>query len=292
MNVEMLDIRKIFSDPDFNCRGPIAPFDVIELSKSIEQNELQQPVVVQPLTPKDYVDLKLSPNMYTWRLVMGHRRHRAFEILAARLEKYKVIPAIIRPDLTPIQARTMNLIENLERKDLTVMQEARAIEKFLIAGCTQDDVAKMIGKSRGWVQVRYTALKLPSEIQAEIDAGFISHEQIKDLYSIPSKSGQIEAVKMIKESKIRGDKRAIKVKPVKKRNPTERKLRNQTEMFEMQDAIREAVGNNLATRVLGWAAGLVTDAEVFKDIQAYADEKGIPYHMPVEITDAAVLTGV
>lgn len=285
---EMLPVERIFSDPDFNCRGPIAPFDVIELSRSIEANGLQQPVVVQPISPEEYARLGLPPGRYDWRLVMGHRRHKAFEILQTRDARFKLIPAVVRKDLSAVQARTMNLIENLERRDLTVMQEARALEKFHTAGVPQDEVAKLIGKSRGWVQVRFTALRLPKEIQAEIDAGFISQEQIKDIYSIPSMEAKFEAVREIKEAKLRGDKRALKVKdPTRKRNPWERKVRNQTEIFEMQDRIREAVGNGFPTRLLGWCAGLVTDIEVFQDLRTYAAALGVTYHIPTEFTAAA-----
>lgn len=261
-----LPVGEIFADPEFNCRGPIAPFDVIELVTSIEKNGLQQPIVVQPFTS----------GKYKWRVVMGHRRHKAHQIL-----KKETIPCIVRPDLDETQARTMNLIENLERKDLTIMQEARAIAKFINIG--QDEIAKMIGKSRGWVQVRITALKLPEQIQAEIDAGFVSQEQIKDLYSIPSLDGKYEAVRILKEAKLRGDNRRIRLRPPRKKNMTERKERNPAEIFEMQDLIRESIGNCFGTRCLAWAAGEISSMELLKDLQKIAEEKGKIFVIPTSI---------
>ena len=78
-------VKEIFGDPSFNCRGHISSHDVRELIKSVEVNGLQQPIVIQPY------DLH-PPHKY--RVVMGHRRLRAFEAL-----KRETIPAIIRTDL-------------------------------------------------------------------------------------------------------------------------------------------------------------------------------------------------
>lgn len=262
LKVQPLPVSEIFADPDFNCRGEITRFSVIELMRSIEANGLQQPIVVQPC----------DRGQYKYRVVMGHRRFSAFQIMGRA-----TIPAVVRADLSDLQARTLNLIENLERKQLTIMQEARAIQKFLVAGVTQDEVARLINQSRGWVQTRFTALKLPAEIQAEIDAGFITTTQIRQIYGLPSKELQFEAVREIKDSKLRGEKRAIVVKPAKRRTGNERKLRNVSEVFEMQSRIQELVGNNIGTRCLAWAAGEISDRELWEDIVKLATESGISY---------------
>src|SRR5215831_9926890 len=97
---KLLPTVEIFADENFNCRGTIAPFDVIDLAKSIEKNGLLQPIVVQP-----YVNH--PPHKY--RIIVGHRRHRAYEV-----QGWKEIPAIIKEGLTDVQLRILNLQENLE----------------------------------------------------------------------------------------------------------------------------------------------------------------------------------
>lgn len=261
-------VKEIFGDPSFNCRGHISSHDVRELIKSVEVNGLQQPIVIQPY------DLH-PPHKY--RVVMGHRRLRAFEAL-----KRETIPAIIRTDLKDeAQALAMNLIENLERKELTIMQEAKAIERFLHAGVPRENVAKLIGMSSGWVQTRFTALKLPPEIQSEIDAGYVTATQIKDLYSIPSNDERFRLVREIKDARIRGEKIVIKEKS-KKPKKSEKRPRTVQEIFALQDAIQAVVGNNFGTRCLAWSSGMISDRDIYEDLKNLADEQGIPYSVPLE----------
>lgn len=253
MNVVDLPVDQIFADDQFNCRGNIAPLDVVELMRSIEQNGLQQAIVVQPFTKGDF----------RYRIVMGHCRHRCFQLL-----KRTTIPCIIRTDLSDLQAMTLNLVENLHRTNLSIMQEARAINKYFVAGCTQDDVARMINKSRGWVQIRYTALRLDPAIQVEIEAGFLSQEQIKQVYALPSKDLQFEAVRDIKDSKIRGDRKKIDLKPKKQYQPDVKRVMALNEIFDLQNEIYDKIGNNFGTRCLACAAGEITRSELMKDVAA------------------------
>src|SRR5262245_14130389 len=102
----MVPMDQIFSDDDFNCRGRIAPIDVIDLAKSIEEVGLQQPIVVQPYKHP------LNPKIL-YRIMAGHRRFMAF-----RVNKSDKIPAFIREGLTDFEARLLNLTENLKRQDL------------------------------------------------------------------------------------------------------------------------------------------------------------------------------
>lgn len=267
MKVVQIPMDEIFADQELNCRGHIVPYDVIELAKSIDNAGLQQPITVQPYN-------KVPGKKY--RIVIGHRRHRAFEVL-----ERKTIPAIIKEGLSEVQTRILNLRENLDRKDLNIMQEALAIKKFKDAGYIQDEVAQMIGVSKGWVQVRFSLLEMESEIQEAAAAGFVTQEQIKDLYSLPSREQRFEAVKNIKESRIRGEKRAIKIKKPKK-NPLAKRPRKREEIFEMMDHIMDSVGANFGTRTLAWAAGEISDIEIYRDIRDLAKGAGKDYEVPIE----------
>ena len=275
MEVKYLPINEIYVDSEFNCRGDIAPIDVVDLAKSIESVGLQSPVSVQ-LLPANLNKPDLDRNVHKYRLVMGHRRLTACKIL-----KYKTIPAFVKTELTDVQAQILNLQENLERKDLNKLQEAKAIEKFKRAGYTLAEVAKLVGMSTGWVQIRYNLLELEPEIQQAAAADLITQEQIKDLYSLPNKEQRFEAVKRIKDSRLRGDKKAIKIKEPK-RNILAKRPRQREEIFEMITHIIQSLGAGLHTRTLAWAAGEINTLELYQDIKEEAAEKGIVYTIPRE----------
>lgn len=269
-NMKVFDIPlvEIFSDDEFNCRGKIAPIDVVDLAKSIEDVGLQSPITVQPYDKKP---------PFKFRIIAGHRRFTAFKIL----DRDK-IPAMISENLTDLQAKTFNLVENLKRQDLNPLQEAKALIVYKKAGWVQEDVAKAIGMSRGWVQVRYMLLDLPEPIQKEAAAGFLNQDQIRQIYSLDNEAQQYEAVKIIKERRERGDHSKINLKKPKVK-PLEKRERKAEEMFLLQERIQSALGNNIGTRLLGWAAGVVSDFEIHRDLKEYAESIGKRYDIPREV---------
>ncbi len=257
----MIPLSEVYSDDDFNCRGPIAPIDVAELAQDIQLNGLQFPITVQPA--EDVEHSIPAP----WRIIAGHRRYKAFEVLERDNEEFRQVPAMVRRGLSEIQARVLNLGENIKRKDLNILQEAKALEKLYEAGVPRDHVAKLLSKSSGWVQNRYALLSLPEDIQLECANGIINQQQIKQLYSLrhdPLK--QYEAVRMIKEAKARGQ----RIKHVGKRKKTAtdtKKARGRNECFDMIEIIVPAVGYGIHTRALAWAAGEITTAEFFESVE-------------------------
>lgn len=263
---------EVYSDTDFNCRGNIAPIDVADLAKSIQANGLQFPISVQPRSDvKTYI-----PDDKNYRIVAGHRRFKACQILGM-----KTVPAFVREGLDEIHARILNLSENFDRKDLNILQEAYAIKALWEAGLPRDSVARELKKSSSWVQVRYNLLTLPSEIQQEAAAGILNQYQIKQLYSLDTEEDMFEAVKKIKNAKVRGE----AVEPIGKRQkkPTSsKKARLRPEMFEMMQFIAKAIGCGVHTRVLAWCTGEISTAELFQDIQERADELGKTITIPTE----------
>lgn len=266
-NLQELSVAEIYADPDFNCRGSIAPSSVIDLARSIDATGLQQPISVQPYTGK-------PPHKY--RVLMGHRRLMAFKVL-----KRETIPSFIKTNLSEADAMIVNLIENLERQDLTLMQEAHAIARFHNVHMKQAEVAKRLNKPIRWVQIRYAALRLPPEVQAEIDAGWIRPSQIPELERLPSNEQIFAKVREIKDAKQRGEK--IIIRAAKKKPLPSRRVRNAPEMYAMQDLIRETLGNNIGTRVLGWTSGIISDDDLYDTITELAKEQGKAFIPPVRL---------
>lgn len=268
--IKNLELIKLFADPTFNCRGDaVAPIDVIDLARDIESHGLQQPIVVQPYN-------EYKPDQYSYRVVSGHRRYTAFKVL-----KRETIPCIINTELTESQALILNLGENLHRKDLNILQEAKALERLKLSGMSTSEVAEELGKSATWVSVRYMLLELADPIRNAAAAGMINQQQIRQLHKLPDTKAQLEAAKKIKDAKSRGEKvPKINAKAGIKRNILKPKQRDRDDIFWMQDHVQEVVGNNFGTRCLAWAAGEISDFELFQDVQEVAARKNVPYQIP------------
>lgn len=162
-NVEIEKEEKISEINLKDCRpNPYQPrkiFDkeaIEELKQSILQHGILQPIIVRK-TIKGY------------EIVVGERRYRA-----AREAKLEKIPAVVR-ELTEQQMMEMAVLENLQREDLTPIEEASAyqllIEKLNI---TQDELAKKLGKSRPHIANHIRLLSLPPKIQQLISEGKIT----------------------------------------------------------------------------------------------------------------------
>jgi len=269
---ERLQISKIYSDDNFNCRGAISPISVADLASSIKEKGLQFPIAVQPAA-----EVKTDmPAGFDYRIIAGHRRFKAVKILG-----WDTVPAMIKVGLTEVEARILNLSENLNRLDLNILQEALALKHLQEAGLPREIVAKALNKSSGWVQVRFNLLTLPPEIQQEAAAGILNQFQIKQIYSLDTAEDMYAAVRKIKEAKLRGE----KPDPVGKKKAkiaTIAKERKKHEMTEMSELMAKSIGYGLWTRVLAWSAGHISSADLFGDIKKMAEAKGKTFTPPLE----------
>jgi ParB/RepB/Spo0J family partition protein len=91
-------------------------------------------------------------------LVAGHRRKAA-----ARAAGLTEVPCVLREDLTGAQARMAMLLENLERTDLTVLEEAQAYAELVALDMSQDEIATRVGRSQSHISKRLDLLQLPEE---------------------------------------------------------------------------------------------------------------------------------
>ena len=264
-------LDQIWSDDEFNCRGSIAPIDVVDLVKDIDKNGLQFPIAVQPIND---VKVENSTNAL-FRIVAGHRRFQSFRIL-----RKETIPVMVKVGLTEVQARLLNLGENLKRKALNVLQEALAIERLRNLGLNRRQVSEELGVSTSWVQVRFNLLDLPDVIQQEAAAGILNQHQIKELYSLKGPKEQCDAVKKIKNARLRGEK-SVSVSKSPAQDPFKKRRQPRSVVQDMMGHLGNTVGHGLHTRVLAWANGVINSAELYFDIQRYAKENNLEYEVPL-----------
>ncbi len=152
-----------------NPNQPRTHFDptaLAELSASIQQNGVLQPILVRP---------RPAP-LPGYEIVAGERRYRA-----ARDAGRTTIPVVIR-DLSDEQALAVALIENLIRQDIGPLETARAYARLMgDFGWTQDEMGKRVGKSRVSVANHLRLLKLPPEIQESVERGELSEGHARGL---------------------------------------------------------------------------------------------------------------
>lgn len=269
-NVDLYPIAEIFADEDFNCRGHIVASDVLDLANDIKKSGLQVPITIQPW--------EFNPP-YKFRCVTGYCR-----LLAFRINKMDKIPAFVKVGLSDLEARKMNLKENLIRKNLNVMQEAKAIAPYVNASWTEADIASEFEQSRGWVQIRKAAVSLPKEIQLEIAAGFVSQENILRLSRMKNPIDQFEFIKKLKDHKDKGEKLKIE-KPERKIANFDRKPRRPAEIFPHIEYLLDLTGPSLTTRALAWAAGTISDIEFAQDVRDWCDKEGVIYTPHASVKD-------
>ena len=170
--VLMVDVAKISA----NRRQPRKKFDeeaLQELAASIRESGLLQP----PLVTREGDG---------YRIVAGERRFRAAQ--AAGLQS---IPVLVREGLAEKDFLLMALIENIQRHDLTALEEAEAYRVLRDDfGMTQDGIAEKVGRDRATVANTLRLLKLSSPVRALLDDGALSAGHARAILPLPSAEDQ------------------------------------------------------------------------------------------------------
>lgn len=175
------------SEIEPNAEQPRKAFDeeaLMELADSIRIHGVIQPLLVRPLDNGRY------------QLVAGERRWRASR-MAGLLE----VPVVIR-DLSDHEAMEIALIENLQRQDLNVIEEAlgyrQLMEKY---GMTQENVAERVGKSRPAIANTLRLLNLPQPVLEMVEAGEVSAGHARALLKLEDEDEILDLAKKIQKGR-------------------------------------------------------------------------------------------
>lgn len=160
------------SEIEPNRDQPRKEFDsaaLSELADSISQHGVLQPILLRPMLMGGY------------RIVAGERRWRA-----ARMAGLSEVPAVIR-EMTDTEEMLYALIENLQREDLSPLEEAKGYRTLMeTQGFTQEEVSQTVGKSRPAVTNAMRLLNLPEDIQEMVERGELSAGHARTLLSFPN----------------------------------------------------------------------------------------------------------
>ena len=224
-----------------NRRQPREIFDedaLAELVFSIREIGLLQPVIVRELADGEF------------ELIAGERRLRA-----SREAGLTVIPAIIRETDDDVMLRNA-LLENLHRADLNALEEAAAYQQLLSDfGCTQEELARRIGRSRPQVTNTLRLLKLPPDVQRRVAAGVLSAGHARALLSLDDSAAMDAlAARIVAEGlSVRAVEEIIIVGGAdgRRRKPStrSRSAPRDPELVEVATELANRIGDRIDTRV-------------------------------------------
>lgn len=180
-DVVQLEIDKIVP----NKYQPRVMFDeekITELAQTLKTHGMIQPIVVRKMEEDKY------------ELIAGERRYRA-----AKMLEWKTVPAIVR-DMTDTETASIALIENIQRENLSVIEEANAyVQLIKMHELTQEALAQRLGKSQSTIANRIRLLSLPTEVQDALMNKAISERHARALLKLPDEASQLHYLKIIIE---------------------------------------------------------------------------------------------
>lgn len=230
---EMIDLEKeevveididIIKPNPFQPRRHFDPQALQELAESIRINGVLQPVILKKIAEG-------------YMLVTGERRVRA-----TKLAGFSTVPAIIR-DYNNQYLAELALLENIQREDLTIVEEAEAYQNAIQAmNLTHLELATKIGKSRSYVSNALGILSLPQDVLSEINKGNITMGHARSLSKLKDVSRIKKISQMIIEERLTVRDIEALVKKEEKKVKIKRKNLNahfQTELNQTKDYINQ-----------------------------------------------------
>ncbi len=182
-NTQEVPVAEIEANP-FQPRRTFEPESLKELSESIKIHGVIQPLLVRKVN-----------NGY--QLIAGERRLRA-----SKLAGLITVPVVVK-ELDDKAVMEIALVENLQREDLSPIEEAEAYKRLIEEfNLTQEEVARTVGKSRSAITNTLRLLNLPQEVQQLVTGGEISMGHARALLSLDSAETQKEICKKLIKEKL------------------------------------------------------------------------------------------
>lgn len=227
-----------------NREQPRKNFDedaLLELSESIKQFGLLQPILVQQR--KDY-----------YEIIAGERRWRA-----AKLAGLKEVPVIIK-NLTEQEIVEISLIENIQREDLNPIEEAQAYKRLLTEfHLKQDEVAERVSKSRAAVTNSIRLLKLNEEVQRMVVDEMISTGHARALLALENPEEQYNLAQRIFDEKlsVRDVEKLVKNlhKPAKPKKVDDKTM--QVIYQDIEEKLKQKLGRKVTVTSKGEGSGKI-----------------------------------
>ena len=222
-----ININELRSNP-YQPRQTFDQEKLVELANSIKEFGVLEPIIV-------------TKSIKGYEIVAGERRTKACQLVGI-----ETIPAIVK-DFSDEDMMQIALLENIQRENLTAIEEAEAFANLLkVLNITQDELAKKIGKSRSYITNMLGLLNLPENIKNDILHGFISMGHAKVLSKLENEELVRELADKIKNDHISvRELEAMASNPnFKRKNPIV-KVKEENKFGYVEDAITDKIGNKV-----------------------------------------------
>ncbi|MBR2076906.1 MAG: nucleoid occlusion protein, partial [Exiguobacterium sp.] len=202
----------------YQPRKVFEPAKIEELATTISEHGLLQPIVVR----------KADGDCY--EIIAGERRFRAVKSLG-----WSAIPAIVR-DMDDDTTAALALIENLQREQLSPIEEAEAYDRLLaLNGLTQDALAKSLGKSQSTIANKLRLLKLPEDVKQSLRDRRINERHARALLPLKEEGLQLQVLAEVLEQdfnvKETEERVAFLTTPIEEEKRKPKKQRRRTKSF-------------------------------------------------------------
>lgn len=208
-----------------------------ELAQTIHTHGMIQPIIVRKVEGDEY------------ELIAGERRWRAVKSL-----EWKKVPVIIRK-MNDTETASVALIENLQREELTVIEEATAYSRLLeLHSLTQEALAQRLGKSQSTIANKLRLLKLPQEVQDALLENKIAERHARALISLKDEQTQLYILNEVIEQGLNVSQTEALIKDIN--NPPESKTEKRPRLKGVSKDIR------IAMNTIRESLSMVTDTGI------------------------------
>ncbi|MFD0957600.1 nucleoid occlusion protein [Virgibacillus alimentarius] len=220
-----------------------------ELAQTIHTHGMIQPIVVR----------KLEEDFY--EIIAGERRWRAAQLL-----EWENISAIIR-EMTDAETASVALIENLQREELTVVEEANAYASLLeLHNLTQEALAQRLGKNQSTIANKLRLLKLPEEVQQALLDKKITERHARALIKLQDPEAQIKLLEDILEHDLNVKQTEEQI--AKRNSPKESKKKKRPKLKGVNKDIRIAMNTIRQSLTMVSDTGIDVESDE-KDLDDY-----------------------
>ncbi len=226
-NIIEIKINELRSNP-YQPRRTFDQDKLVELANSIKEYGVLEPIIV-------------TKSIKGYEIVAGERRTKACELIGK-----ETIPAIVK-EFNDNEMMEIALLENIQREDLTAVEEAEAYAGIIKAlNITQEELAKKIGKSRAHVTNMLGILRLPQEIKNDILNGYISMGHARVLSKLEDKDKMIELCERVKFEHLSvHDLESIASNPIFERKNKVVKIKQENQYKYVEDIMTDKLGNRV-----------------------------------------------
>ncbi|MGI6422151.1 MAG: ParB/RepB/Spo0J family partition protein [Syntrophomonadaceae bacterium] len=257
-NIQEIEVEQLKARSD-QPRTLFQEESLRELALSIKEHGLLQPILAKP-------------DEEGYQIIAGERRWRA-----AQMAGLKSIPVIVK-DIEEDKAAEISLIENLQRDDLTPVEEARAYKMMMDRyNYTQETLAQRIGKSRSHVANMLRILALPEEVLKLLEEGKLSAGHARALLAIGKAGEQIKMAQAVAEDRVSVRQLEKKVKNIRSGDHSKGKprLEKLPEVKDLEERLQLCLGTRAQVSAGNKGGKIIIEYYSLDDLERICDIIGI-----------------